>query len=58
MIFTNKNLLTIYLLVILFTITISFIVNRKQIKSLILMPFEKTKVIYHYTFKEILTSVL
>tara|TARA_B100000575_G_scaffold151648_1_gene120981 strand:+ start:1145 stop:1768 length:624 start_codon:yes stop_codon:yes gene_type:complete len=43
MIFTNKNLSTIYLLVILFTITISFIVNRKQIKSLILMPFEKKK---------------
>ena len=43
MIFTNKNLLTIYLLVILFTITISFIVNRKQIKSLILMPFGKNE---------------
>lgn len=43
MIFTNKNLLTIYLLVILFTITISFIVNRKQIKSLILIPFEKNE---------------
>jgi len=43
MTFTNKNLLTIYLLVILFTITISFIVNRKQIKSLILIPFEKKK---------------
>tara|TARA_B100000900_G_scaffold161537_1_gene137135 strand:+ start:61 stop:684 length:624 start_codon:yes stop_codon:yes gene_type:complete len=41
MIFTNKNFFTIYLLIILFIITISFIVNRKQIKSLILMPFEK-----------------
>ena len=37
----NKNLITIYLLIILFIITISFVVNRKQIKSLILMPFEK-----------------
>ena len=41
MIFINKNLITIYLLIILFIITISFVVNRKQIRSLILMPFEK-----------------
>ncbi len=43
MIFINKNIITIFLLVILFIITISFIVNRKQIKSLILIPFEKKK---------------
>ena len=41
MVFINKNLITIYLLIILFIITISFIIDRKQIRSLILMPFEK-----------------
>ena len=45
MAFLNKNLLSIYLLFILFLITISFVNNRKQIRSLILIPF-KTKESY------------
>lgn len=49
MTFIHQDLYSIYLLFILFIISISFINDRKQIKSLLLIPF-KTKESYSYLY--------